>query len=256
MREGALVLLKMLAIVTESRGVLGSGLFLSYFLSLLQRASARPRPSQHRHLSAPEAVSDICAKARVYVTRFRLDPKGNTFPHRALWAMNQGGKVFGRELPYQQVGPTTHNGAGLQNLSAGLESPTCEERQSQLSMLESPRSPCGSAQIMGFSEDNSEDQLITVRAHNKKTGEITVMRVRKGTPMKEVMSKYAESKGVRADRLSWKRRSTMRDSVIVDGTISGSHSPAGPKHHHHQQQQYKEPQAECADCGCTGYVSL
>lgn len=164
--------------------------------------------------------------------------------------MNQGSKL-GRELPHQRVGSRTHYGTGLEGQSASPESPPGEERPSQISILESPRSPCGSSQLMGFSEDNADEQLITVRAHNKKTGEITVMRVRKGTPMKEVMSKYAESKGVRADRLSWKRRSTMRDSVIVDGTISGAHSPAGPK-----QQQYKEPQAECADCGCTGYVSL
>ena len=45
--------------------------------------------------------------------------------------------------------------------------------------------------------------MITVRAHNKKTGEITVMRVKRGTPMREVMASYASNKGVKAERLSW-----------------------------------------------------
>ena len=35
--------------------------------------------------------------------------------------------------------------------------------------------------------------MITVRAHNKKTGEITVMRVKRGTPMREVMASYASN---------------------------------------------------------------
>ena len=38
---------------------------------------------------------------------------------------------------------------------------------------------------------SGDDGMITVRAHNKKTGEITVMRVKRGTPMREVMASYA-----------------------------------------------------------------
>ena len=38
-----------------------------------------------------------------------------------------------------------------------------------------------------------DDGMITVRAHNKKTGEITVMRVKRGTPMREVMASYASN---------------------------------------------------------------
>ena len=55
--------------------------------------------------------------------------------------------------------------------------------------------------------------MITVRAHNKKTGEITVMRVKRGTPMREVMASYASNKGVKAERLSWKRRSSEQPKV-------------------------------------------
>lgn len=70
--------------------------------------------------------------------------------------------------------------------------------------------------------------MITVRAHNKRTGEVTVMRVRKGTPMKEVMARYAESHGVRAERLSWKRRTRTAVTPV-------------------------SPDQDCVDCGCTGY---
>lgn len=108
-----------------------------------------------------------------------------------------------------------------------------------------PSSPRSGAGSLAFSECSADDdEMITVRAHNKKTGEITVMRVRKGTPMKEVMSKYAQTRGVKADRLSWKRRSTMRDSVVVAGTVPGP------------ELAHKEANAECTDCGCAGYVNL
>ena len=115
------------------------------------------------------------------------------------------------------------------------------------------------------------------------------MRVRKGTPMKEVMSKYAQNKGarrrrgtgrrgarvsrarrarvlgpslvgrtcaarpgtpflsqVKADRLSWKRRASARESVIISGTVPGKKG----------DKQLPEPQGECgySDCGCTGYA--
>ena len=39
--------------------------------------------------------------------------------------------------------------------------------------------------------------------------------------MKEVMSKYAQSKGVKADRLSWKRRSEKKEAVTIAGTVPG-----------------------------------
>ena len=81
-------------------------------------------------------------------------------------------------------------------------------------------------------DDDEDDELITVRAHNKKTGEVTIMRVPKGTPMREVMSRYAASKGVKAERLSWKRRS----------------SPASPVH----DKIFDDD--DCVDCGCHSYI--
>ncbi|KAJ1447895.1 hypothetical protein M885DRAFT_541143 [Pelagophyceae sp. CCMP2097] len=113
----------------------------------------------------------------------------------------------------------------------------------------SPRSGSGSTATgasesynMDSASQADDDGMITVRAHNKKTGEITVMRVRKGTPMKEVMSKYAQNKGVKAEKLSWKRRASVRDSVSVVGTIPGPTSPDDGR--------------DCGytDCGCTGYA--
>ena len=107
------------------------------------------------------------------------------------------------------------------------------QRLSSLSIRDVEKTDLSSPQSQGTEDD---DGMITVRAHNKKargrppprapplpprarhaprpsaqTGEITVMRVRKGTPMKEVMSKYAQNKGVKADRLSWKRRASARE---------------------------------------------
>ena len=89
--------------------------------------------------------------------------------------------------------------------------------------------------------------MITVRAHNKKTGEITVMRVKRGTPMREVMASYASNKGVKAERLSWKRRSsaasnsspTSRDGSVVVG----------------EKRLDEDGGDECGlpACGCTGF---
>ena len=89
--------------------------------------------------------------------------------------------------------------------------------------------------------------MITVRAHNKKTGEITVMRVKRGTPMREVMASYARNKGVKAERLSWKRRSsvasnsspTSRDGSVVVG----------------EKRLDEDGGDECGlpACGCTGF---
>eukprot|EP00635_Sarcinochrysidales_sp_CCMP3193_P009026 CAMPEP_0118889116 /NCGR_PEP_ID=MMETSP1166-20130328/200_1 /TAXON_ID=1104430 /ORGANISM="Chrysoreinhardia sp, Strain CCMP3193" /LENGTH=61 /DNA_ID=CAMNT_0006827703 /DNA_START=121 /DNA_END=306 /DNA_ORIENTATION=+ len=61
------------------------------------------------------------------------------------------------------------------------------------------------------------------------------MRVPKGTPMKEVMNKYAEAKGVRVERLSWKRRSS-----VVAAVPSPSHKVLVDD--------------ECVDCGCSVYM--
>ena len=92
-----------------------------------------------------------------------------------------------------------------------------------------------------------DDGMITVRAHNKKTGEITVMRVKRGTPMREVMASYASNKGVKAERLSWKRRSsaastsspTSRDGSVVVG----------------EKRLDEDGGDECGlpACGCTGF---
>ena len=90
----------------------------------------------------------------------------------------------------------------------------------------------------------ADDGMITVRAHYKKTGEITVMRVKRGTPMREVMASCASNKGVKAERLSWKRRSsangspTARDGSVVVG-----------------EKQPSEDEGECGlpACGCTGF---
>ena len=82
---------------------------------------------------------------------------------------------------------------------------------------------------------------------NKKTGEITVMRVKRGTPMREVMASYASNKGVKAERLSWKRRSsaasnsspTSRDGSVVVG----------------EKRLDEDGGDECGlpACGCTGF---
>lgn len=94
---------------------------------------------------------------------------------------------------------------------------------------------------------SGDDGMITVRAHNKKTGEITVMRVKRGTPMREVMASYASNKGVKAERLSWKRRSsaastsspTSRDGSVVVG----------------EKRLDEDGGDECGlpACGCTGF---
>ena len=94
------------------------------------------------------------------------------------------------------------------------------QRLSSLSLRDVEKTDLSSPQSQNGDDD---DGMITVRAHNKKvrppparpprartpaasqTGEITVMRVRKGTPMKEVMSKYAQNKGARRRRGTGRR---------------------------------------------------
>ena len=101
--------------------------------------------------------------------------------------------------------------------------------------------------LTGRSPLTGDDGMITVRAHNKKTGEITVMHVKRGTPMREVMASYASNKGVKAERLSWKRRSsaastsspTSRDGSVVVG----------------EKRLDEDGGDECGlpACGCTGF---
>ena len=89
----------------------------------------------------------------------------------------------------------------------------------------------------------ADDGMITVRAHNTKPGAITVMRVKRGTPMREVMASYASNKGVKAERLSWKRRSSANGSPTArDGSVVVS-----PKS--------EDEEGECGlpACGCTGF---
>ncbi|KAJ1460072.1 hypothetical protein M885DRAFT_509777 [Pelagophyceae sp. CCMP2097] len=47
------------------------------------------------------------------------------------------------------------------------------------------------------------DEMVTIRARHKKTGEVTIMRVKKGTPMGEVFKQYAEKKGLEERSLSF-----------------------------------------------------
>ena len=100
---------------------------------------------------------------------------------------------------------------------------------------EAPRSP-----VHGKNEDvNKGDVMITVRAHNKKTGEVTVMRVKKGTPMKEVMTTYAQSKTLKAEKLSWKRRANVQpdyNNTTFEGGLDDSD--------------------DCVNCGCHSYLQI
>ena len=52
---------------------------------------------------------------------------------------------------------------------------------------------------------DNDDDMVTIRAHHKKTGEVTIMRVKKGTPMGEVFKQYAEKKGLQEKSLSFAR---------------------------------------------------
>lgn len=81
--------------------------------------------------------------------------------------------------------------------------------------------------------------MISVRVHNKKKGDVTILRVKKGTSMKKVMRAYAESRGVSEDRLvGWKRRRRQE----LTASNGDDDPPLLPKKHE-----------ECTDCGCTGY---
>ena len=42
--------------------------------------------------------------------------------------------------------------------------------------------------------DAADEQMMTVKARDKATGEITTLRVRKDTPMEEIFKQYAEKK--------------------------------------------------------------
>ena len=65
--------------------------------------------------------------------------------------------------------------------------------------------------------------MITVRAHNKKTGEITVMRVQRERRCARSWRRISSNKGVKAERLSWKRRSSaaFHDNADVARRVGG-----------------------------------
>ena len=128
-------------------------------------------------------------------------------------------------------------------------SESTDERQQELRDESSTNSVTSTSKRPSAAAPSSsgDDGMITVRAHNKKTGEITVMRVKRGTPMREVMASYASNKGVKAERLSWKRRSsaasnsspTSRDGSVVVG----------------EKRLDEDGGDECGlpACGCTGF---
>lgn len=54
--------------------------------------------------------------------------------------------------------------------------------------------------------------MVTIRAHHKKTGEVTIMKVKKGTPMGEVCMKIVVAKICRGCRRSSSSTRKRRDS--------------------------------------------
>ena len=84
--------------------------------------------------------------------------------------------------------------------------------------------------------------MVTIRAHHKKTGEVTIMRVKKGTPMGEVFKQYADKKGLQQKALSF----------VADGkTIPNDAKPMDlKKSPSRTSDEGGQPPPEMEDCGC------
>mmetsp|Transcript_18778 Transcript_18778/g.24380 ORF Transcript_18778/g.24380 Transcript_18778/m.24380 type:complete len:125 (+) Transcript_18778:74-448(+) len=115
-------------------------------------------------------------------------------------------------------------------------------------------------------DGEEHDEMVTIRAHHKKTGEVTIMRVKKGTPMGEVFKQYADKKGLTQKSLSFvadgkaipdhakpmdlKKSPTVpiRDADEDGPNVPISNIPATDP---------SEPIPDDEDCGCVcwGYTS-
>ena len=59
-------------------------------------------------------------------------------------------------------------------------------------------------------EGNQDDDMIEVKARCTKSGELTVLRVKKGTPMNEIFEAYARQKNHNPEKLVFKVSSVPR----------------------------------------------
>ncbi|KAH8044891.1 hypothetical protein JL720_16916 [Aureococcus anophagefferens] len=91
-------------------------------------------------------------------------------------------------------------------------------RKEKISEPEAPPTPAA----------DEDDGRVNVRAYNKKTGEVTIMRVQKGTPMGEVFKHYAERKGVAENSLTRATRGRRGAPGPADEETKEDTFPAKP----------------------------